>query len=152
MQFRDGPIKAKESARWPQNDLFRMELEKLIDRRHKLVRLSEVIEWDSIASEFGTLYLDRKGRPGSHICHYRAWWSKSRHVSLASHRSTLAARFPSLECAEPTADLSHGRLSTKSSTVYFLAPLTPQIPQKNHSGQHFWPNLFLGRWLKGLSW
>ena len=29
--------------------------------------------------------------------------------------------------------------------------LTPQNPEKNHAGQHFWPNLFLGRWLKGLA-
>ena len=33
-------------------------------RRHELVRLSEVIDWDGIASEFGALYVDRKGRPG----------------------------------------------------------------------------------------
>ena len=53
-------MKPKEPAKRPQNDLFRMELENLIDRRHELVRLSEVIDWDGIASEFGTLYVDRK--------------------------------------------------------------------------------------------
>ena len=57
-------MKPKEPANRPQNDLFRMELEHLIDRRHELVRLSEVIDWDGIASEFGALYVDRKGRPG----------------------------------------------------------------------------------------
>ena len=57
-------MKPKEPANRPQNDLFRMELENLIDRRHELVRLSEVIDWDGIASEFGALYVDRKGRPG----------------------------------------------------------------------------------------
>jgi len=57
-------MKPKEPAKRPQNDLFRMELDNLIDRRHELVRLSEVIDWDSIAAEFGTLYVDRKGRPG----------------------------------------------------------------------------------------
>jgi hypothetical protein len=29
--------------------------------------------------------------------------------------------------------------------------LTPQKTQKNQSGQHFWPNLLLGRWLKGIA-
>ena len=29
--------------------------------------------------------------------------------------------------------------------------VTPQNPQKNHSRQHFWPHLSLGRWVKGLS-
>ena len=57
-------MKPKEPAKRPQNDLFRMELENLIDRRHELARLSKVIDWDGIASEFGTLYVDRKGRPG----------------------------------------------------------------------------------------
>ncbi len=57
-------MKPKEPAERPHNDLFRMELENLIDRRHELVRLSEAIDWDGIASEFGALYVDRKGRPG----------------------------------------------------------------------------------------
>jgi hypothetical protein len=26
----------------------------------------------------------------------------------------------------------------------------PQKTQENHAGQHSWPNLFLGRWLKVL--
>lgn len=56
-------MKPKEPAKRPHNDLFRMELENLIDRRHELVRLSEVIDWEGIASEFGMLYVDRKGRP-----------------------------------------------------------------------------------------
>jgi hypothetical protein len=43
-------------------------------------------------------------------------------------------------------------LSAKSSIAFNPTFLTPQNPQKNPSGQHFWPNLFLGRWLKRLSW
>ena len=42
-------------------------------------------------------------------------------------------------------------LSPKTSTDLIPTSVTPRNPQKNHSGQHFWPNLFLGRWLKGLS-
>lgn len=56
-------MKPKELADRSDVDLFRMELENLIDRRHELVRLSEVIDWDGIADEFGMLYVDRKGRP-----------------------------------------------------------------------------------------
>jgi hypothetical protein len=41
-------MKPKEPAKHPQNDLFRMELGNLIDRRHELVRLSEAIDWDGI--------------------------------------------------------------------------------------------------------
>ena len=61
-------MKPKEPTNRPQNDLFRMELDNLIDRRHELVRLSEVMDWDGIASEFGALYVDRKGRPGIPTC------------------------------------------------------------------------------------
>ena len=57
-------MKPKEPIQHVENDLFRMELENLIDRRHELVRVSEVIDWDGIAEEFGGLYVDRKGRPG----------------------------------------------------------------------------------------
>ena len=42
-------------------------------------------------------------------------------------------------------------MSAKSSTAHIATSLTPQNPQENHTGQHFWPNLFLGRWLKGLA-
>ena len=57
-------MKPKEPGSRPYNDLFRMELTNLIDHHHELVRLSEVIDWNGIATEFGALYVDRKGRPG----------------------------------------------------------------------------------------
>jgi len=44
------------------------------------------------------------------------------------------------------------QLLAKMPAALFHAPLTSQNPEKNHSEQHFWPNLFLGRWFKGLSW
>jgi hypothetical protein len=37
----------------------------------------------------------------------------------------------------------------ESSPVLIPTALTPQKPQKNHPGKQSWPNLFLGRWLKG---
>jgi len=43
-------------------------------------------------------------------------------------------------------------ISPKLSTALIPIFLTPQKTQKNHPEQHFWPNLFLGRWLNGLSW
>ena len=52
-------MKPEEPANRLQNDLFRTELENLIDRCHEMVRLSEVIDWDGIAS-----CVDRKGFPG----------------------------------------------------------------------------------------
>ena len=39
-------------------------------------------------------------------------------------------------------------LHTISSTDRYPTSLTSQNPQENRSGQRFWPNLFLGRWLK----
>jgi hypothetical protein len=42
-------------------------------------------------------------------------------------------------------------MSAKSLTTFNPTSLTPQNPKKNQSGQRFWPNLFLGRWLKGLT-
>lgn len=38
--------------------------------------------------------------------------------------------------------------SISKPTLIFL---NPQNFQKNQSGQYFWPNLFLGRWLKRVS-
>ena len=43
-------------------------------------------------------------------------------------------------------------LSSNSSTAAIAASLAPHNPQKNQTGQHFWLNLFLGRWLKVLFW
>jgi hypothetical protein len=48
-------------------------------------------------------------------------------------------------------DMRVALISSNSSMVLIETFLTPQKTQKNHSGQHFWPNLFLGRWLKGLA-
>ena len=45
------------------------------------------------------------------------------------------------------------KLSANSSTALDHGFLTSQSPQKYRTGQHFWPNLFPGRWLKrGLFW
>ena len=45
-------------------ELFRSALVNLVDRRHPLVRLAGLIDWERFAAAFGPLYRDGVGRPG----------------------------------------------------------------------------------------
>lgn len=45
------------------NDLFRHRLDNLIDMRHELVRLSELIDWPVFESQWGALFEDKRGAP-----------------------------------------------------------------------------------------
>ena len=45
-------------------ELFRSALANLVDRRHPLVRLAGLIDWDRFATAFGPLYREGVGRPG----------------------------------------------------------------------------------------
>jgi IS5 family transposase len=56
-------MRPKHPEAEPQEDLFRARLENLVDRRHALVRLAGLIDWDRFEAEFGPLYTDG-GRPG----------------------------------------------------------------------------------------
>lgn len=47
----------------PQQELFRQELERLVDTRHPLVKLSHRMNWDHFDREFGTKYSETNGRP-----------------------------------------------------------------------------------------
>ena len=47
-----------------QPELFRSALPNLVDRRHPLVRLAGLIEWERFAVAFGPLYREGVGRPG----------------------------------------------------------------------------------------
>jgi IS5 family transposase len=47
-----------------QPELFRSALVNLVDRRHPLVRLAGLIDWERFATAFGPLYRDGVGRPG----------------------------------------------------------------------------------------
>ena len=58
-------MKPKESKN-TEADLFRLELVNIIDMRHELVKLVEIINWKALATEFGALYAD-EGRPGADI-------------------------------------------------------------------------------------
>jgi IS5 family transposase len=56
-------MRPKQPKAEPQDDLFRARLENLVDPRHALVRLAELIDWRRFEAEFGALYTDG-GRPG----------------------------------------------------------------------------------------
>ena len=45
-------------------DLFRSELDQILDPEHELVRLAKLIDWKKLEAHFGRLYIDKKGRPG----------------------------------------------------------------------------------------
>ncbi len=48
-------------------DLFRHRLENMLDMRHELIRLSNLIHWPALAKEFGAFYSEGQGRPGKPI-------------------------------------------------------------------------------------
>jgi IS5 family transposase len=47
-----------------QTDLFRVELSRIIDPGHGLVKLSKVVAWDRLDELFGSTYCPENGRPG----------------------------------------------------------------------------------------
>lgn len=55
-----GPKPAKSTA---DHDLFRTELVNLIDQRHELVRLAELIDWQAFAAEWSPQFVSATGRP-----------------------------------------------------------------------------------------
>lgn len=48
----------------PQEELFGVELSRLLNKSHELCRLSAVMDWEYFESEFGALYDEKRGRPG----------------------------------------------------------------------------------------
>lgn len=57
-------MKPKKSAnKEQQKDLFRVELNRIIDTSHSLVKLSEVVDWDRLEEVFGATYCPDNGRP-----------------------------------------------------------------------------------------
>ena len=55
-------MRPREMKKSSTDDLFRQRLENIIDLRHELVKLSEVIDWFSLNQEFAGFYSDVKGR------------------------------------------------------------------------------------------
>jgi IS5 family transposase len=50
-----------------EGELFRSRLDQMLDMDHALVRLSQQINWASFDERFGSLYVDKVGRPGLSI-------------------------------------------------------------------------------------
>ena len=55
---------AESSQGQEQGDLYQSRLSWLLDHSHPLYVLAEAIDWEFFAREFGSLYVERKGRPG----------------------------------------------------------------------------------------
>ena len=50
-----------------QTDLFRPRLENIIDPAHELVKLAQMIDWNSLEADFSQYYCADNGRPGESI-------------------------------------------------------------------------------------
>ena len=58
-------MKPKQSpAKKRQGDLFRVELTRIIDLGHGLVKLAGAVDWDRLEELFGSTYCPDNGRPG----------------------------------------------------------------------------------------
>jgi len=56
------PAKSAQGAE--QGELYQTRLSTLLDQSHPLYGLAEAIDWEFFEREFGSLYVERKGRPG----------------------------------------------------------------------------------------
>lgn len=56
-------MRPKEPDPTPDTDLFRNRLDNMLDQRHELYQLADVIDWQSFDDEFGTLYCADNGCP-----------------------------------------------------------------------------------------
>jgi IS5 family transposase len=57
------PKKSEISSR--QKDLYRIELEKIIDLDHSLVKLSKAVDWEALEATFGAYFCMDNGRPAA---------------------------------------------------------------------------------------
>ena len=55
------PIKSAHKKR--QKDLFRVELNQIINHSHSLAKLANVVDWDRFEELFGSTYCSDNGRP-----------------------------------------------------------------------------------------
>ena len=58
-------MKAAENRLNPQGDLFRIELDRIIDSSHPLVRLGREVDWKRQAVVFGETYCEDNVRPAA---------------------------------------------------------------------------------------
>ena len=59
------PRNGEESGR--QGDLFRAQLEQILNRDHPLYGLANEVDWSVFEQQFGPLYVENLGRPGLSI-------------------------------------------------------------------------------------
>ena len=57
-------MRPKQPEAADQHELFRAQLDNIVDRRHPLVRLAGLTDWGRFEAAFGPLYRDGLGRPG----------------------------------------------------------------------------------------
>src|SRR5690242_11466715 len=57
-------MRPKQPESTPSDDLFRARLSNQLDLKHPLIRLAELIDWQSFETGFGLLYHETIGRPG----------------------------------------------------------------------------------------
>jgi IS5 family transposase len=53
----------KSAIKERQQELFRVELSRIIDRSHSLIKLAAVVDWEELEKAFGTTYCPDNGRP-----------------------------------------------------------------------------------------
>ena len=58
-------MKAKPKIFDKTSDMFRSELNSILDLRHELCQLSKQIDWDFLDAEFGKLFPSEKGCPAT---------------------------------------------------------------------------------------
>jgi hypothetical protein len=119
------PVRPKQPAAEPQEDLFRARLENLVDLRHPLVRLAGLVGWGRFEAEFGALCTDggRPGLPtrlmvGLHLLKHmtgsrtrrsaRATWTARMRSSSAARCSSSTPGGMGCGCGNPTCEWRRG--------------------------------------------
>ena len=72
-------MRPNQPALSPDIDLFRNRLDNMIDQRHELCRLADLIKWHSFDAMFGELYCADNGCPAkaldsTTVAHFIVWW------------------------------------------------------------------------------
>lgn len=57
-------MKPSKNSYDPQGDLFKVELDRIVDTKHGLVKLAATVEWSRMEDLFGKTYCPDNGRPG----------------------------------------------------------------------------------------
>jgi IS5 family transposase len=58
-------MRPRERREAGEQDLFRSQLDQIIDTKHALVKLSRAIDWRVVEERFGSVYTDGPGRAAS---------------------------------------------------------------------------------------